>query len=347
MRFLFPAIVFAIACGLGHSVRAQPPESVSIIRFENLAETQARDASARVESLDQAVVAAEITARVADVPVRVGEVVSAGQVLVSLDPADYELARRAAEAQLEVARAGQDMASLRAERARRLAPDQFVSEDQLLEAETRLRQARAERAAAEVELERAELLLSRTRVLSPYEAVVQSRLIGAGALAAPGTPLLELVAVDRLEVSSGIASQLIDGLSQSTTIDFVDGDTRYPVRILRVSPLISPGARQREVRFEFIGAMPPPGSQGTVAWIDPRPVLPADYVVRRNNSLGVLTVDPDQVVGSTATVRWQLLPQADAGRPVQVDLPLDALLIAEGRQRVQPGDSVRIDAEAP
>ena len=32
--------------------------------------------------------------------------------------------------------AGLDMARLRAERARRLAPEQFVSEDQLLEAET-------------------------------------------------------------------------------------------------------------------------------------------------------------------------------------------------------------------
>ena len=347
MRLLIATIVLAIAAGLSVPVAAQPAESVTVIRFENLVQTQARDASARVESLDQAVVAAEVAARVLAVPVRVGEVVAAGQRLVELDPADYQLARQAAEAQLEAALAGEDMARLRAERARRLAPNQFVSEDQLLEAETRLRQARAERAAAEVERQRAELMLSRTTVVSPYEAVVQSRLIGAGALAARGTPLVELVAIERLEVSSGIANSLVDGLVQSASIDFTDGSTRYPVRLLRVSPLISPGARQREVRFEFVEDAPPPGSQGRVVWIDPRAVLPADYVVMRDNQLGVLLVDSNQVIGSVTTVRWRALPQADAGRPVQVELPMDALLIAQGRQRVQPGDSVRIDAEAP
>jgi RND family efflux transporter MFP subunit len=341
MRFL---IIFFLLAFLT-PVSAQPTQAVSVVRFDDLARSQPRDASASVESLDQAIVSAEVAARVLDVPVFVGETVAAGQLLVELDPADYDLAKQAAQARLDVATAGLDMARLRAERARRLAPDQFVSEDQLLEAETRLRQAQAERASAAVELERAELMLSRTRVVSPYAAVVQSRLIGAGALAAPGTPLVELVAIERLEVSSGIATALIDGLFQSSAIEFVDGGNRYPVRLLRISPLISPGARQREVRFEFSEAAPPPGSQGRVAWVDPRPVLPADYVVLRDGELGVLLVDSDLAVGAAATVRWQPLPEADAGRPVQVDLPPDALVIAEGRHRVQPGESVRIDAE--
>jgi len=343
MRFLSLVFLLTSIAPVG----AQQPELVSIARFGDLALSQARDASAQVESLDQAVVAAEIAARVIDAPAQVGELVVEGQLLVQLDPADYELAQQAAQARLEIARAGEDMARLRAERARRLAPDQFVSEDQLLEAETRLRQTLAERSAAEIELRRADLMLSRTRVLSPYDAVVRSRLIGAGALAAPGTPLVELVATERLEISSGIAGALIDGLLQSEDIEFTDGEDAYPVRLLRVSPLISPGARQREVRFGFIGAAPPPGSQGRVVWTDPRPVLPADYVLRRNGGLGVLLVDSDQRAGSTTVARWQALPQADAGRALQVDLPLDTLLIDEGRRRVQPGQTVRIDAESP
>jgi len=338
--------LFAAGFGLAASALAQEPETVSIVRFENLARMQARDASAQVVSLDQAVVSAELAARVLDVAVRVGETVAEGDALVRLDPADYELARRAAEARLELARAGEEMARLRAERARRLAPDQFVSDDQLLEAETRLRQAGAEVAAAVVELERSELMLSRTQVLSPFEAVVQSRLISAGSLAAPGTPLVELIATDRLEVGSGIALGLVDGLLQAERIEFVDADRRYAVRLLRLSPVVSPGARQREARFGFVAASAPHGSQGRIVWTDPRPVLPADYVVMRNGELGVLLVDQDQFAGATTTVRWQPLPDADAGRPVQVDLRPEALLIDEGRLRVQPGQTVRIDREA-
>ncbi|MEN1728230.1 MAG: efflux RND transporter periplasmic adaptor subunit, partial [Pseudomonadota bacterium] len=328
------------------SVLSQDAESVSIIRFESLMQTQEREASARVESLDQATISAEVAARVVDLPVRVGERVSAGQILVQLDAADYELALQAAQARLEVAQAGEDMARLRAERARRLAPDQFVSDDQLLEAETLLRQTQAEKAAASVELGRAELMLSRTQIVSPYEAIVQSRLTGTGALAAPGTPLVELVATERLEISSGVANPHVEGLMQSDEVVFEDGERRYPVRLLRVSALISPGARQREARFEFIDESPAPGSQGTIAWVDPRPVLPADYVMTREGELGVLLVDSNQVVGTTTVVRWQPLPQADAGRPVQVDLPMDLLLINEGRRRVQPGETVQIVAES-
>jgi RND family efflux transporter MFP subunit len=330
----------------GFPLAAQTPQTVTVKPFGELAVEQTFQASASVEALDQAVIAAEVAARVVAVPVHVGELVAEGELLVELDPADYELARQAAEARLEAARAGQEMARLRAERARSLSPNQFVSDDQLLEAETRLRQARAERAASEVELRRAELMLSRTRIASPYPAVVQSRLTGVGALAAPGTPLVELVATERLELSSGIATALIEGLVESQRIEFRDGETVYPVRVLRASPLISPGARQREVRFEFIDAAPPPGSQGRVVWTDPRPVLPAEYVAMRDRVLGVLLVDSDQSAGSTSEVRWRPLPQADAGRPVRIDLPRDALVIDEGRQRVQPGDIVRIDAEA-
>jgi len=322
-------------------------ESVTVVRFENVALAQQRETSASVESLDQAVIAAEVAARIIDIPVKVGETVEAGRVLVRLEKSDYQLGLDAAQAGLELASAGQDMARLRAERARRLAPDQFVSEDQLLEAETRLRQTQAERALAEVELRRAELLLSRTEITSPYDAVIQAQLTGSGALAVPGTPLLELVATNRLEITSGIATGLIDGLVQAEQMEFRNEDDRYAINLLRISPLVSPGARQREARFEFIDARPAPGSQGTVAWTDPRPVLPADFVVLRGDQLGVLTVDADRVVGSTAEVRFLALPKADAGRPVPVDLAPDTLLLAEGRRRVQPGDTVSIDAERP
>jgi RND family efflux transporter MFP subunit len=298
-----------------------------------------------VESLDQAILSAEVAARVVEIPVHVGETVDTGALLIRLDDTEYRLGRQAAQARFELAEAGLELARLRAERARRLAPDRFVSDDQLAEAETRLRQAQAELAAAEVELERAELFLTRTEIRSPYAAAVQARLIGSGARAAPGTPLIELVATERLELTSGIASELVAGLRQSPSIEFLDGDNAYAVQLLRVSPLVSPGARQREARFEFVDARPPPGSQGTIAWVDPRPVLPADYVVRRDGELGVLLIDREDDDDPRVTVRWRQLPQADAGRPVRVDLPPDVLLVADGRLRVQPGQRVTLDIQ--
>ncbi|AKS42577.1 efflux RND transporter periplasmic adaptor subunit [Wenzhouxiangella marina] len=336
--FRIPIVLSAFLMASVHAA-----EPVSVVRFADIAVNQVRQASARVESLDRAVLASELTARVIDIPVRVGERVDRGALLLQLDRADYELQRDAARARLDLASAALDMAQLRAERARRLAPERFVSDDQLLEAETRLRQAQAERAAAEVDLARAELMLGRTTVTSPYEAVIAARLIGVGALAAPATPLLEIVATDAREVVAGLAVDQVEGLRQASDPELLIGSERHPLRLLRVSPIITPGARQREVRLEFLGEGAPPGSEGEIEWLDPRPVLPARFIQRRGNELGVLVLATGDASGPMSAA-WLALPGADAGRGLQIELDPDLRLIDRGRERLQPGDPVRLES---
>jgi RND family efflux transporter MFP subunit len=321
---------------LAMPVAALGAEPVSVRPFSELAIYLERQAGARVESLNEAVLSAELSARVVEIPVRVGQSVERGEVLLRLDADSFLIQRETARARLQLAEAGLEMARLRAERARRLAPDRFVSEDQLLEAETRLRQASAEKAIAEQELATAELMLSRTEVLSPYDAVVTARLIGLGALASPGASLIQVVALEPLEIVAGISTEQAEALQQAEAPIFVSHDREWPIRLDRLAPVISPGSRTREARFSFVDAAAPAGSEGRIRWTDPRPALPADFIVQRNGRLGVLVLEAEDVVGFIE------LPQADAGRPHAVDLPPDLQLIDEGRRRVQPGDPVRL-----
>ena len=62
-----------------------------------------------------------------------------------------------------------------------------------------------------------------------------------------------------------------------------------------------------------------------------------------NGRLGVLVLDGEPVPGTTQQVGWIELPDADAGRPVRADLDPDLMLIDQGRQRVRPEQSVRIE----
>lgn len=324
-------------------VLANDAKSVSVTTYRAIALHLEHQAAARVESLNEAVLSAEVTARVIEIPVRVGQRVAEGEILVRLDPDSFRIQRDQSRARLEGASAALDMARLRAERARRLAPEQFVSEDQLLEAETRLRQATADRTAAQADLELAELLLSRSDIVSPFDGVVSQRLIGVGALATAGSTLLELVATDRLEISAGLAPSLADGLEAADAIEFVSNGRRLAVRLARLAPIISRANRQQEARLEFVDQAAVPGSEGRIEWRDPRPAMPADFIVQRNGQLGVLVLEGDPVPGTTQQVGWIALPDADAGRPVRVDLDLDVMLIDQGRQRVRPGQSVRVE----
>lgn len=332
-----------VAAALPAVVLAQEPEPVSVVPYRSVALNLQHQAAARVESLNEAVLSAEVTARVVEIPVRVGQRVVEGETLVRLDPDSFLIQRNRMQARLESATAGLDMARLRAERARRLAPEQFVSEDQVLEAETRLRQAQAERNAAQADLAEAELLLSRSDILSPVDGVVSQRSIGVGALAVSGSPLIELVATDRLEISAGVAPGLGDGLAAADAIDYVSDGRRFAVRLARLAPIISRSSRQQQARLEFVGQAAFPGSEGRIEWRDPALALPADFVVQRDGRLGILVVEGDPVPGTVLQAGWIELPNADAGRPVRADLDEDLMLIDRGRQRVRPGQSVRVE----
>ncbi len=313
-------------------------ETVTVRSFAQVAVYLERQAAASVESLNEITLAAEISARVVEINARPGDPVAVGDVLVRLDEREFRNRRQAAMARLAMAEAAQDMARIRAERARRLAPDRFVSEDQLLEAETNLRLAAAELEAARSDLRQAELMLDRTRITAPFAGVVTRRAVGEGALAAPGTPLLELVATSGLEVSASIPPEQVAGLLSADRVHFDSGTRNWPVQVDRIAPVISRGSRGRQARLVFVGQSAAPGSEGRIRWTDPRPALPGDFVVQRDGVLGVLLLADD---GNT--VSFQALPGADAGRPyLASDLDPAARLINEGRRRVQPGQRVTV-----
>jgi RND family efflux transporter MFP subunit len=297
-----------------------------------------RQAAATAASLDEVVLAAEISARVIELSALPGQTVEAGQTMIELDDAEYRIGLASAQARLNVAEASLEMARIRAERARRLAPEQFVSEDQLLEAETNLRRAEAERAATQSDLQRAQLMLERTRITAPFAGVVTRRLVSPGTLAAPGTPMLELVATTGIEISAMIPPDQVDGLMRAESIVFESEGQQWPVRLDRVTPVIDPGSRGREARLVFSEASAPSGSEGRLRWTDPRPALPGDFVLQRDGVLGVMLLGED---GSQVVFRP--LPGADAGRPHQpIGLAPDTLLIDQGRRRVRPGEQVDV-----
>ncbi|MGY6553513.1 MAG: efflux RND transporter periplasmic adaptor subunit [Wenzhouxiangella sp.] len=313
-------------------------ETVTVRSFADVAVYLERQSAASVESLDEITLAAELNARVVEVLGRPGDTVSAGDLLVRLDDREVRIRQQAAAARLAMAEATEDMARIRAERARRLAPDGFVSEDQLLEAETNLRLAAAELEAARSDLSQAELMLARTRIEAPFTGVVTRRLVGDGALAAPGTPLLELVSTGSIEVTANIPPEQVSGLLDAETLHFDAGGRSWPVRIDRIAEVVSRGSRGQMARLVFVAESAPPGSEGRIRWTDPRPALPGDFVLQRDGALGVLMLAEDG-----HTVVFRVLPGADAGRPyLAEDLAPETRLIDDGRRRVQPGQRVSV-----
>ncbi len=136
--------------------------------------------------------------------------VSAGEVLVRIDPAEYE--NRVQQAEADVAT--QRVALLQAEEEAQIARteyEQFRARENrrgnaagppspLVLREPQLQAARAALARAEAQLRDAELVLSRTAITSPFDGRVRNEVADLGRLVAVGQSLGQIYASDAVEV---------------------------------------------------------------------------------------------------------------------------------------------------
>lgn len=313
---------------------AQETVSVSIQPLNEVLIDLERSAAAEVLALNRAVIAAEVTGVVRQIHADVGAVVRQGDLLLEIDPTDYRLALQQAEASLATSKAQKAQADVRLQRARKLIEGNYLSADDLLARETE-----AQVASAQIQLQEATVAISRRnlekcRITAPFNGVVSRRMAQTGSYVTLGTALLEFSETDRFELEAKIPDELADSLGRAEKIEFHSRNESWPVELLRLSPVIETDKRSRSARFRFSQDAPAIGRSGEVFWRVSRGLLPASLVVQRNGLLGIFLAD-------SGKARFTALPNAQEGRPVAVNLPLDAKIVVTGRDRLQDGDLIQ------
>lgn len=294
IRILRPAVVTATvvalaACHTEPEPRAQAPQTPVSVQVSPVGSgTAAAFQPARVVPLQEAEVATRLAGTIASIPVQVGDAVSPGSRLASLDDVDLQARIRTAQGQAELARR-----TFR--RVDNLARDGAASPQELDEAQARL--TAAEGAVADAEAQAAYAVIR-----APFAGTVTSRMMDPGDLAAPGMPLLR-VASREVKVVADVPADRARGLvaGQAVMVD-VDGDLRAG-EVLRVVRALDPASRRIRVEIDVDGDPLPgtlarvrlPGSEGDpgVRWV------PADAIVRSGQLTGVYTVESD-----TLRLRW-------------------------------------------
>jgi RND family efflux transporter MFP subunit len=292
-------------------------------------------APAEVLSTNRARLSARIEAQIEDIPVDVGDNVTRGQVVVNLDCTDHELARRRAEAELLSARTQSRRAAQQLARSEALARDTLLSQDLLEQRQTERDAAQAEERRSRIALQQAEVAVSRCRVKSPLDGVVTGRLAARGELARPGTALLEIVDLESIEVAAQVFPSEQPDLDASPHVFFRFLEENYPLRVVRRVSVIDPVTRNMEIRLVFENRRAPVGASGRLVWHGRNPGVPAGMMVQRDSRLGIFLARNGRAV-------FHPLPRAQEGRPAMVDLPLDTLVVTEGRQSLRDGDVLDI-----
>ena len=126
----------------------------------------------------------------------------AGEVLVVIDPRDYDLAVERAQAAVARAKVALEREQAEAEVARQEWDGLHPGEEApgLVIREPQIRQAEAELAAAEADLSVARLNLERTRISLPFDGVVVSESVDVGQFVGTGSRLATVYGTDAVEV---------------------------------------------------------------------------------------------------------------------------------------------------
>lgn len=320
MRAPLVALWLSLSLALSLPVWSAP---YTVKSLEQLAIYPQSRAVAQVVPENESRLAAEVSARIQEIPARVGQSVRKGDVLVRLDQSQYQLALDQATSQVELLNNRYKLAQLQFEQARSLHESKFISAQAMEQRRTELAVVDSELKIARNNVAQARLALQRTTIRAPYAGAVRERLAGEGELAAPGQPILTLVEHGRNELRARIQVADVASLQKAASPMFRQAGNDIPVKVVRVAPVVDARAQTREV---VLRAETPlvSGSAGELVWSSTTPYLPAAYLQQYQGRLGVW-------VEESGKPAFKPVPDAQVGRPAPLELPLTTRVIDEGR----------------
>ena len=165
----------------------------------------------------------------------VGALVSKGEQLLAIDPTNYETALAQTQAEVAAARShlAQETGLAEVAYSDWLKRGQQVNLDDaatnLALRRPQLAEAKARLAAAEASLKLRRTDLQRTKIVAPYDSIIEERLANLGQYVSPGAPLVTVFSVNHAEVRLPLSEHDLQFLDLPTPD--MDDKRQYPMVI--------------------------------------------------------------------------------------------------------------------
>ena len=285
------------------------------------------------------------------ITVDTGSKVTRGKTLARLDTRALRAQLLAAEAGIEEARAGRDLAQNNVARQNALFEKGHVAEQRVDEAQAQVDTATARINAAKSQADTLRVQIDLARITAPFNGVVTQRYVDEGSIAAPGTPVLELVETGLLEARIGLPAKeaALLKVGDEYVLDTPAGSVDATLRA--VTGVIDANARTMTTVFDIRGEAVPAGSIVRLALdntVEERGVwVPVGALTEGNRGLWSVYVAEESNGSWTAQRRPVEIVQAGADRAyVRGALASGDKVILEGITRLSPGIPVTpIDAK--
>ena len=258
---------FVTSCNSNHKPPAEPGPLVSGVKTETLhleSAPQLYQAVGAIHSANTAILAAQLAGTVREIRVNAGDCVKRGQLLAVLDDRSARAQMEGAEAGVNEAVQGEaevDQALQAATYDRQFAEATYIRYKALLAknslsrqefdgAEARYHAALANQRALEAKKQQilarqqqarsqqdsAQTYLSYARIISPLDGIVTAKLVDAGTVVMPGTPLLTVEETSRYRLEASLPEEYIPDAKAGDSVPVSTEHGQYEGRVAEVVP---------------------------------------------------------------------------------------------------------------
>ena len=228
--------IFVISC-LSIQINAEPLslEILEVSMFDSYKVT--KQLPGKLYAVQQSKVAFQIGGKIQTISVDIGDKVEKGSVLAELD-------NREILANLNQADAKYKLAEQLLERFKDLKAQGHISIQELDKAESDFSVAKSQQDFYQVKLEQ-------TKILAPFNGLIQSRYLDEGTVINPGLPILEILDSEKVEAHIAMPLNLVNKVSLQETYAFNLNGKSVLGTLKRLSPMSLGGSNNRLAIFEF------------------------------------------------------------------------------------------------
>ena len=292
----------------------------------------------------------QITSTVAQVHIKEGQNVRAGELLFSLDAREAEANVRKAAAQVEKDRADLATARRNLERQQELFRQKFISQAALDQVQNQVDTLQGQLAVDTAAAEGARVGRAYTEIRASFAGRTGAIPVRPGSLVQPTTPLVTVTQIDPIAVQFTIPEQELPGLQAAlaagkvpVTASVKEGaQAQYRGVVTFVDNAVDPSSGTIKVKAEFDNhdAQLWPGMYVTVE-LAPRTIRGATIVPTQSVQTGpdnrfVYQVGDDNKV----TPKPVTLAYVEEAFAVVEGIPAGTRVVVEGAQNLRPGSAV-------
>jgi len=295
----------------------------------------------------------EVAGMMAELNAAEGDYLQQGQLIGRLDTRQQEAALAVAKASQREAEAQLELALLTAERTQSLLDQQLTSRQALDDALLTAEALTARVATMRASVKNAQLVIDKSQLRAPFDAVVVSTLAELGSVVGPAVPVIRMISVGDREVHVGVAPKMADRLTLSEFQTIRIDNQLVTVRLRSINDDIDP--RTMTVKAVFTLPDDTAFRVGAIATLELSSYVsatggwfPLESLMEGDKGLwSILTVDSSTVASATRRESVEVVYTENDRAYVRGTLANNDWVVATGLQRLSPGTTVMPTLDAP